>query len=375
MRVAIPKERTTTEHRVALVPALVPTLLKLGFTVSLEKDAGLGAHYPDSLYEGVEIQEDPQKLYGNADVILKVEPPTKEEIALYPPKSILISFLAPSQHPEMVKALCEKSITSFAMEYIPRISRAQSMDALSSQATVAGYKAVLIAANVLQRFFPMLTTAAGTIRPSNVLVIGAGVAGLQAIATARRLGAIVSAYDIRPAAREQVESLGAKMIQIDVTADAQGGYARELTIEEKQKQQNALFNAFAKTEIVISTALIPEKPAPKIITQEMVESMSPGSVIMDIAASQGGNCVLTQPNKTVVHQGVNICGPTNLPSMVAHDASNMYAKNLVNFLSLMVNEQKIVLNWDDPILSESALTFDGKIKHLPTRERLEGMKQ
>lgn len=375
MRVAIPKEITTAEQRVALVPSLVPNLIRLGCTVLLEKEAGLKAHFPDALYQGVIFCNDPVSLYQDADLILKVEPPTKNEIALFKKGAILISFLSPTRHLEEVKALCEKSITSFAVEYIPRISRAQSMDALSSQATVAGYKAVLIAANVFQRFFPMLTTAAGTIRPSNVLVIGAGVAGLQAIATARRLGAIVSAYDIRPAAREQVESLGAKMINIDVKADAQGGYARELTDEEKQKQQDALFQAFAKTDIVISTALIPDKPAPKIITQSMVESMHPGSVIMDIAAVSGGNCVLTQPNKTVVHQEVTICGPTNLPSMVAQDASNMYARNLVNFLGLLVQDGKIVLNWEDPILSESVLTFEGNIKHQPTRDLIEGIKQ
>lgn len=374
MRVAIPKEITIAEHRVALVPSLVPALLKLGCTVLFEKGAGLQAHYPDPLYENVEFYDNPTSLYENADIILKVEPPTKTEIALFKKGAILIGFLSPIQHLEEIPLLCEKEITSFAMEYIPRISRAQSMDALSSQATVAGYKAVLIAANVLQRFFPMLTTAAGTIRPSNALVIGAGVAGLQAIATARRLGAIVSAYDIRPAAREQVESLGAKMIHIDVKADAQGGYARELTDEEKQKQQEALFNAFAKTNIVISTALIPDKPAPKIITQEMVESMSAGSVIMDIAAVAGGNCVLTQPNKTVIHQDVSICGPTNLPSMAAHDASSMYARNLINFLSLLVKDGKITLDWEDPILNESALTFEGKVKHQPTRNLLEGMK-
>lgn len=373
MRIAIPKEISQNERRVALVPNLVPELVKLGCTVLLEKEAGLGAHYPDALYEGVEFYNDAKSLYQNADIILKVECPTPEEVALFKEGTIVIGFLAPTRNQAAIKAMQQAHIASFAVEYIPRISRAQAMDALSSQATVAGYKAALIAANQLSRFCPMLTTAAGTIRPSNVLVIGAGVAGLQAIATAKRLGAIVKAYDIRAAAREQVESLGAKMVNIDVKADSAGGYARELTAEEKQKQQDALFDAFAKTEAVITTALIPDRPAPKIITQAMVESMMPGSVIVDIAAIAGGNCVLTQPDTWVEHKGVSIYGATNLPSTVARDASNMYAKNLVNFLTLFIKEGKLTLDWEDPILAESVLTFDGVIKHAPTRNLIEGV--
>lgn len=372
MRVAIPKEITESEQRVALVPQLVPALLKLGCTVLFETGAGNGAYYPDPQYQNVEFYHDAAKLYQEADIVLKVEAPFENEISNLKEKSIVIGLLSPHRYPERVKALRDRSITSFAMELIPRISRAQSMDALSSQATVAGYKAVLMAANMTNRFFPMLTTAAGTIRPSNVLIIGAGVAGLQAIATAKRLGAIVKAYDIRTAAREQIESLGAKMINIDVKADASGGYARELTDEEKQKQQDALFEAISKTDAIISTALIPGRSAPKIISTKMVEAMMPGSVIVDTAAIAGGNCELTQADKIVTHHDVMINGPTNLPSMMARDASNMYAKNLISFMELLVKDGTLNLDWNDEIISQSALTHEGKINHQPTREMIEG---
>lgn len=372
MKVAIPKEITTGEHRVALVPHLVPELTRLGCTVLFEKGAGVAAHFPDESYQGVEFCDNPSKLYQDADVILKVESPTENEIKLFKQNAIVIGLLSPFRYPERIKALLSHHVTSFAMEMIPRISRAQSMDALSSQATVAGYKAVLIAANLQNRFFPMLTTAAGTIRPINALIIGAGVAGLQAIATARRLGAIVRAYDIRTAAKEQIESLGAKMVNIDVKAEGEGGYARELTAQEKAIQQQALFDAVAKSEVVITTALIPGRAAPKIITREMVEAMTPGSVIVDIAAIQGGNCEVTQPDKTIQHHGVTVDGPINLPSMLAKDASIMYAKNVVNFLSLLIKENKLTLDWQDQILADSVLTFDGVIKHQATREFIEG---
>jgi NAD(P) transhydrogenase subunit alpha len=362
MRVAVPKEITPGEQRVALVPSLVPELIKLGCSVLLEKGAGLGAHYADQAYQDVQFYDDSLHLYQDADIILKVQPPFETEITHFKKSSIVISFFFPARYPERVSVLREHFITSFAMEAIPRISRAQTMDALSSQATASGYKAALIAANISTRFFPMLTTAAGTIRPANVLVIGAGVAGLQVIATARRLGAIVKAYDIRSTTREQVESLGAKMINIDVKADASGGYARELTKEEQQQQQTVLFDAFSKADVVISTALIPGKPAPKIITREMVELMLPGSVIVDIAAEAGGNCELTEPDKSIQHHDVTIYGPVNLPSMMARDASNMYAKNIVNFLKLMIKEDKLSIDWQDDILAKSVLTHEGEMK-------------
>lgn len=372
MRIAIPKEITAHECRVALVPQLVPALRQLGCEIAIEHNAGLAANFPDALYHEVTFCADPQSLYRDADVVLKIDAPTEEEIQWMKPNAVVIGLLTPFQYPDRVKAMCARPLTSFALEYIPRISRAQAMDVLSSQATVAGYKAALMAANASQRFFPMLTTAAGTIRPSQVLVIGAGVAGLQSIATARRLGALVSAYDIRPAAREQVESLGAKMIHINISADAQGGYARALTTEEQQAQQEALQQAVAKTDAIICTALIPGKPAPKIITKAMVESMKPGSIIIDIAAIQGGNCEFTHPGKITHHHGVEIHGPLNLASLGAHDASQMFAKNIVNFLSLLIPNGQCDFNWEDPILKESVLTHEGRITHEATRLSIEG---
>lgn len=372
MQIAIPKEITPYENRVAIVPQLVPALKKLGFQIKLQQDAGKAAHYPDHLYKDVTVCTTPADLYRDADVVLKIDPPTAEEIALMKSNAVVIGMLAPFRYADRVSAMCKKPLTSFALELIPRISRAQAMDALSSQATVAGYKAALIASNVSQRFFPMLTTAAGTIRPAQVLVIGAGVAGLQAIATARRLGAIVSAYDIRPQAREQVESLGAKMIQIEVDADASGGYARELTAEEKAQQAEALKTAVSKVDAVICTALVPGKPAPKILTREMVDQMIPGAIVIDIAAPQGGNCDLTRPDETVDHQGVMITGPTNLAALLAHDASQMYAKNMINFLTLLVKENQLTFDWEDPIVKESALTHEGQIMHEATRTQIGG---
>jgi len=370
MKVAIPKEITEAERRVALVPHLVPELRRLGCTVLMEKGAGSGAFYTDENYQDVEFVANRDVLFQQSEVILKVDAPTQDEIKHFQSNAVLIGMLSPHRYQDRIQALCERRITSFAMEFIPRISRAQSMDALSSQATIAGYKAVLLAANMQQRLFPMLTTAAGTIRPVNVLVIGAGVAGLQAIATARRLGGIVKAYDIRSAAREQVESLGAKMVTIDIKAEGAGGYARELTAEEKQLQQQALFDAVAKAEVVISTASVPGKPAPKIISTQMVEAMTSGAVIIDASAQSGGNCELTQPDEIVMHGGVQIYGPTNLPAMVARDASNMYSKNVVNFLTLLIKEGKLAINWDDQIISDSVLTHAGDIKHAGTQAQI-----
>lgn len=371
MKIAIPKEISPGEKRVALVPTLVQELRQLGCTILLEKGAGQGAYYSDQEYEGAEFCDDVIQLYKQADIVLKVDAPTEEEIQLLKEKAILIGLLSPARYPQRVKALRDRNITSFAMELIPRISRAQSMDVLSSQATIAGYKAVLIAASMFPRLFPMLTTAAGTIRPAQVLIIGAGVAGLQAIATARRLGAVVKAYDIRSAAREQIESLGAKMINIDVKGESSGGYARELTAEEQAQQQALLAEAIAKAEVVISTAMVPGKPAPKILTRELVDGMSKGSVIIDMAAPAGGNCELTQPDQIIQYKGISIYGPLNLPSTVARDASNMYAKNVVNFLKLFVKEGQLQIDWNDPILQESVLTNEGVIKHQPTQILIE----
>jgi NAD(P) transhydrogenase subunit alpha len=271
-----------------------------------------------------------------------------------------------------VRALRERGITSFAMELVPRISRAQSMDALSSQAAIAGYKAVLIAANELQKFLPMLTTAAGTIRPAQVLVIGAGVAGLQAIATARRLGAVVEAYDVRSATREQVKSLGAKFVDTGVSAEAAGGYARELTAEEKAQQQQVLEARIAAADAVITTASVPGRPAPKIISAAAVTRMRPGSVVVDIAAEQGGNCELTRPGETVEQQGVRVVGALNLPATLAYNASEMYARNLYNFLKPALVKGELAIDWNDEVFAQSCLTRQGEIKHEPTAKALGG---
>jgi NAD(P) transhydrogenase subunit alpha len=270
-----------------------------------------------------------------------------------------------------VRALQERGITSFAMEFIPRISRAQSMDALSSQAAISGYKAVLIAADNLQKFLPMLTTAAGTIRPSMVLIIGAGVAGLQAIATARRLGAVVEAYDVRSATKEQVKSLGAKFVDTGVSADGAGGYARELTEEEKRKQQEVLDSRIAAADAVVTTASVPGRPAPRIISRSAVERMRPGSVIVDIAAEQGGNCELTRAGETVEHQGVKIIGAVNLPAELSYNASEMYARNLLNFLKPAVTKGELAIDWSDEVFAQSCLTHAGEIKHEQTRKSID----
>jgi NAD(P) transhydrogenase subunit alpha len=268
--------------------------------------------------------------------------------------------------------LKERGITSFAMELVPRISRAQSMDALSSQASIAGYKAVLIAANQLQKFLPMLTTAAGTIRPAQVLVIGAGVAGLQAIATARRLGAVVEAYDVRSATREQVKSLGAKFVDTGVSAEGAGGYARELTAQEKAAQQEVLDSRIAAADAVITTASVPGRPAPKIISRAAVERMRAGSVVVDVAAEQGGNCELTRAGEVIEHQGVSIVGAVNLPAALAYNASEMYSRNLLNFLKPALHNGELKIDWSDEVFAQACLTTGGEIKHQPTAEALEG---
>jgi NAD(P) transhydrogenase subunit alpha len=314
--------------------------------------------------------DDAAGVLGQADVLLCVQPPTLQQIQLLKPEAVVVGFLQPHAARGEIQALASRGITSFAMELVPRISRAQSMDALSSQAAIAGYKAVLIAANHLQKFLPMLTTAAGTIRPALVLVIGAGVAGLQAIATARRLGAVVEAYDVRSATREQVKSLGARFVETGVSAEGSGGYARELTEEEKRKQQAALDARIAAADAVVTTAAVPGRPAPKIILRGAVEQMRPGSVIVDIAAEQGGNCELTRAGETVDHQGVQIIGPVNLPATLAYNASEMYSRNLFNFLKPALRQGELSIDWTDEVFAQSCLTHQGEIRHEPTRRAL-----
>jgi H+-translocating NAD(P) transhydrogenase subunit alpha len=372
--VAVPKEQTSDERRVALVPDIAGRLTKLGVTVVIEKEMGQSAHLMDTAYQSTQIIESVDKLYQQADVILKVQPPTESEIEQMKEGTVVIGFMSPHRYPERVAKLRDQKITSLAMELVPRISRAQSMDALSSQAAVAGYKSVIMAADLASIFFPMLTTAAGTVRPAKVLVIGAGVAGLQAIATARRLGAMVEGYDVRSATKEQVESLGAKFVDMEIKAEGQGGYARELTDEEKQQQQAILAKHVAAANVVITTAAIPGRPSPKIITKAMVDGMGPGSVIVDLASEGGGNCELTQAGQTIEYQGVTIHGPLNIPSQMPIHASEMYSKNLFNLLSLMIKDGELQMDFEDEVIAGSTLTHGGEIKHAPTRQSVEGVK-
>jgi NAD(P) transhydrogenase subunit alpha len=372
IRVAVPKETLPGENRVALIPEVVRKLAKLDVEVLLESGAGVSSHYPDEEYDAARIVSDTDSLYREADVVLALQPPSADTLGKLREGSIYIGLLLPFQRLEHIKGLKERNITSFAMELVPRISRAQSMDVLSSQAAVAGYKAVLLAANLSGKFFPMLTTAAGTIRPAKVVIIGAGVAGLQAIATARRLGAIVEGYDVRAATKEQVESLGARFIDIDVAAEGTGGYARELTEAEKQQQQAVLAEHIAAADVVITTAALPGRPSPKIIPASMVTGMKPGSVIIDLAAEGGGNCELTQAGEQIDHNGVTIYGPLDVPGMLAVHASEMYAKNLLNFLTPMIQDGQLAPDWDDEVIADSALTHAGEIRHAPTRALVEG---
>ncbi len=375
IRVAVPKETAPKERRVAVTPEIAGRLVKQGFSVRVEAGAGEGAYFPDAAYEaaGAEVVPDKAALYPEAELILKVQPPDEDEVDLMQKGAVVVGFLQPHRFPERVKRMAEKGVNAFALELIPRITRAQAMDVLSSQATAVGYKAALIGADLLPKFFPMLTYAAGTIRPAKVLVLGAGVAGLQAIATARRLGAVVEAYDVRRAAGEQVRSLGAKFLELDIDAEAEGGYARELTPEEKEKEKQMVADAVARADVIITTAQIPGKRAPILITKEMVERMRPGAVIIDVAAESGGNCELTQPGEKVEHNGVTIYGPINLPSELAVHASEMYAKNLYNFIALLTQDgETLAPDWSDEILAKSVLIWDGEVKHAPTKALLEG---
>jgi NAD(P) transhydrogenase subunit alpha len=369
--VGVLTETAANETRVAVVPEIAAKLKAAGVRVFLERGAGTAAHFPDASYTDAEFGDAPAIL-ASADVLLKVQPPSLAEVSALKKGAVVIGYMQAYARPDLVRALKDRGVTSFAMELVPRISRAQSMDALSSQASVAGYKAVLIAANTLDRFLPMLTTAAGTIRPASVLVIGAGVAGLQAIATAKRLGAVVEAYDVRSATKDQVKSLGARFIETGVSAEGAGGYARELTPEEMAKQQEVLNARIAVSDAVISTASVPGRAAPKIISQAAVERMKAGSVIVDIAAEQGGNCELTRPGEAVVHRGVKILGPLNLPALVPYHASEMYSRNLFNFLKPALAALKLAIDWNDEVFAGAVLTHDGQIKHEATRKTMEG---
>jgi H+-translocating NAD(P) transhydrogenase subunit alpha len=368
MNVSVPKETAEGERRVALVPEVVQRLTGDGLEVTVEPGAGDAAHHPDAEYEeaGASTGE-----AFSGDVVAKVAPPSAEEIGRLAEGSVLIGFLQPLTAADTVRALADRGVTSFAMEAIPRITRAQSMDALSSQATVSGYRAALLAAQELPRFFPMLTTAAGTIRPAKVLILGAGVAGLQAIATTRRLGAVVQAFDVRSAVKEQIESLGARFLELDMgleDAEAAGGYARQLTDEEQQRQRELLAEEIGKMDAVISTAAVPGRRAPLLVTEQAVKNMSPGSVIVDLAAETGGNCELTEPGQTVVKEGVTIAGPLNLPATMPDHASSLYARNVQSLLAVMVADGELSLDFDDEVIAGACITRDGQIVHEGAKE-------
>lgn len=361
--IAIPKETTPGERRVAIIPEVVKKFKALGAQFCVETGAGTDSSIRDEDFGADRIAANAAELYAQAQLVFKVQAPSLGEIAAMAPGSILIGFLQPYSSKERIAALKAKNITSFAVELIPRISRAQSMDGLSSQAACSGYQCALIAADHCPKFFPMLTYAAGTIRPARVLVIGAGVAGLQAIATAKRLGAIVEGYDVRPETKEQIESLGAKFVDTGVSAAGTGGYARELTEEEKKIQAEKLGKAVANADVLITTAAIPGKKSPLIITESMIAGMKNGAVVVDMAAEGGGNCAGTQAGQTVKVGPATIIGALNLPSKMPVHASEMYAKNLYNFFSPFIKDGTLTLDWEDEVVKGSCLTRDGQLVH------------
>ena len=378
MKIAVAKENELGELRVAQVPDTVARLVKQGFEVWVEAGAGVGAGYDDAAYEaaGATIISDSALLWQDADILLKVNPPSKQDgysaIDWLKPGATLISFLNPLGEPTVIQQLAQKQVTAFSMELIPRSTRAQSMDALSSQANIAGYKSVLLAAASLPRIFPMMTTAAGTIPPAKVLVLGAGVAGLQAIATARRLGAVVEAFDIRPTVREEVQSVGAKFIEINLEEDtvAEGGYAKQVSGDTQERIRQGLAEYIKKADVVITTAQVPGKTAPLLITQETVAEMKQGSVIVDLAAESGGNCACSEAGKDVNYQGVTIISPTNLPSSVPVNTSQMYAKNLLNLVKYLAKDGELQLDFDDDITSSACVTYGGEIRNERVKEKL-----
>ncbi|VAW33775.1 NAD(P) transhydrogenase alpha subunit [hydrothermal vent metagenome] len=356
-------EVSKLEQRVALVPETTKKMIKAGWKVIMQAGAGADAGFMDSAYTDCQIVKDAKSVLSSADVFVCVTAPTANIIKQMKNDAIMVGMIAPFADKERFAIANKKNITIFSMELVPRTSRAQSMDALSSQASVAGYKAVLLAAVAAPRFLPMLTTAAGTIRPSQVLVIGAGVAGLQAIATAKRLGAMVMGYDVRPETVEQIQSLGAKFLDLGVQAVGEGGYARDLTDAEKQQQQDALSDYLKKVDILITTAAVPGRPAPRLITEIMAKNLKPGSVVVDLGAEGGGNVALTEAGKTVKQDGVTYIGPVNLAGSLGLHASEMYSRNVWNLLSLMNKDSKFAINWEDDILEGSNITKDGQIVH------------
>ena len=365
--VAVCRERADGERRVALTPDEVKRLGEAGARVRVERGAGTAAGYPDESYalNGADLVADADAALAGADVVLRVAPPSEDEIAILPANVLLISYLRPLERPETIQALAARGLSALAVELVPRITRAQTMDALSSQANIAGYRAVLVASTLLPRYFPLLMTAAGTVPPAKVLVLGAGVAGLQAIATARRLGAVVSAFDVRPVVREQVESLGATFLEVDLpeTGESAGGYAQELPEETQRRQRELLAEHVAASDVVITTALVPGRPAPRLIGAEMVASMRPGSVIVDLAAEAGGNCELTEPGTTVVRENVTIVGDRNPAAAMPYDASRLYARNIAELLGVCLNDGHVAVDPDDAVIAGCLVCRGGAVVH------------
>jgi NAD(P) transhydrogenase subunit alpha len=371
VKVATPKEHAPDEHRVALVPDSAAKLKAASLDVSVESGAGAGAYITDEAYEaaGVNVVKAAGTLLGDADAVLKIQAPSTDEVGLLKSGSVLISFLQPATQAEVIRALAKRGVTAFSLELLPRISRAQSMDALSSQASAAGYKAVLMAASRLGKFFPMMMTAAGTVAPARVLVMGAGVAGLQAIATARRLGAVVSAYDVRPAVKEEVQSLGATFIELALESQqGEGGYAREQSEEFLRKQRELIGEHVAKSDVVITTAAVPGRRAPLLVTGDMVKAMRPGSVVVDLAADTGGNVELTQAGKDIDVGGVTIMGTRNVPATMPLHASQLFARNVMNLLLHLVKDGAITLDFQDEITKGSCVTHGGEIVNERARQ-------
>ena len=372
--VAVCRERADGERRVALTPDEVKRLGESGARVRLERGAGVAAGYPDESYalNGADLVADAAAALSGADVVLRVGPPSDDEVAALPANVLLISYLRPLDRPELSQALAARGLTALAVELVPRITRAQTMDALSSQANIAGYRAVLVASTLLPRYFPLLMTAAGTVPPAKVLVLGAGVAGLQAIATARRLGAVVSAFDVRPVVREQVESLGATFLEVELpeTGEASGGYAQELSAETQRLQRELLAEHVASSDVVVTTALVPGRPAPQLVGADMVASMRPGSVIVDLAAEAGGNCELTEPGTTIVRENVTIVGDRNPAAAMPYDASRLYARNLTELLGVCLQQGRVTVDPDDAVIAGCLVCRDGAVVNPAVLERL-----
>lgn len=378
MIVSVPKETIPNETRVALTPDIVKRLASSGVTARVETGAGEAAWFSDDQYRDAGAQVEPHDAIWNGEFIVKVNPPTRAEVDTLASGAVLVAMLQPLVNLDLISRLAERNVTTFSLDALPRITRAQSMDALSSMSTIAGYKAVLLAAASLGKFFPMLVTAAGTIIPARVLVLGAGVAGLQAIATARRLGAVVSAFDVRPVVKEQVESLGATFIAAEAISEeaaGAGGYAKQLSDEQHERELQLIHDNIKDMDAVITTALIPGKRAPILITEQMVQDMKPGSVVIDLAAEMGGNCAVTKPGEEVVEHGITVIGPVNLAATMPAHASQMYAKNMATFLAHLAKDGELHLDFEDEITTGTCITRDSKVVHEATRNALNGRKE